>query len=179
MEPFQQHQQQQPQETLLVSKLIHLLDHSDTDVVFEMLTVARHHLSQQRSNQTYVAVVFASLKLAKRIRDDERGPLKIKEDAKEEETKEEEPPTEATKDDESKEEEGEGNKDEKEEVIDEEVKDDEKLIEEKEDSPAEDEPAKEEAAEETTEEEPAKEEAAEEITEETAAPEVKPVKTIT
>jgi hypothetical protein len=52
-----------------------------------VLTVARHHLSIQRSNQTYVAVVFASLKLAKRIRDQERDSKEKGETQEEEETK--------------------------------------------------------------------------------------------
>lgn len=57
-------------ENRLVSKLVHLLDNQDTDTLFEMLNVARNHLSQgglNRSSQTLVALVFASVKLARRI----------------------------------------------------------------------------------------------------------------
>ena len=54
----------------MVSKLIHLLDHQDTDMHFAMLEVARNHLNGgriQRTESPFTALVFASLKLAKRI----------------------------------------------------------------------------------------------------------------
>lgn len=57
-------------ENILVSKLVHLLDHENVDTLFEMLTVARSHISQggrNRAGQTLVAVVFAAVKLAKRL----------------------------------------------------------------------------------------------------------------
>jgi vacuolar protein sorting-associated protein 35 len=63
-------------ENSLVSKLINLLDHEDTDVVYEMLSVAREHISlggRERLSQTLVAVVFASLRLARRVFDAEHG----------------------------------------------------------------------------------------------------------
>eukprot|EP00980_Cylindrotheca_fusiformis_P010583 scaffold2353_cov134-Cylindrotheca_fusiformis.AAC.6 len=63
-----------PEDSAVVSKLIHLLNHEDTDVVYEMLSVARKHLSSGRANTSaYTALVFSSLKLAKRIFDEERG----------------------------------------------------------------------------------------------------------
>jgi hypothetical protein len=64
------------QDAALVSKLIQLLDHSDTDVLYEMLAVARNHLNagkRQRTNKPYVALVFALLKLARRIQKEEMG----------------------------------------------------------------------------------------------------------
>lgn len=65
------------QECALVSKLVHLLDHEDTDVVYEMLNIAREHIrrgSAKRASKTMVAVVFASIKLARRIRKAETAP---------------------------------------------------------------------------------------------------------
>jgi vacuolar protein sorting-associated protein 35 len=56
-------------ENNLVSKLVHLLDHEDPDVVFEMLQVARTYIcvgGRHRASQTLVAVVFASVKLLRR-----------------------------------------------------------------------------------------------------------------
>jgi len=63
-------------ENVLVSKLVHLLDNDDTDVVFGMLTVAREHINeggQVRASQTLVSVVFASFRLAQRVFDAEHG----------------------------------------------------------------------------------------------------------
>ena len=62
----------------VVSKLINLLDHPDTDVVYEMLAVARRHLGagrRQRSAPAYESLVFAALRLAARIlkEEDEAG----------------------------------------------------------------------------------------------------------
>jgi len=60
----------------LVSKLIHLLNHKDSDIQFEMLSVARHHLDAGKIERTavaYSALVFAGLKLAKRILLEEIG----------------------------------------------------------------------------------------------------------
>jgi len=54
----------------LVSKLIHLLYHEDTDMHFAMLEVARNHLNGgriQRTESPFTALVFAALTLAKRI----------------------------------------------------------------------------------------------------------------
>mmetsp|Transcript_8088 Transcript_8088/g.20281 ORF Transcript_8088/g.20281 Transcript_8088/m.20281 type:complete len:1509 (-) Transcript_8088:100-4626(-) len=59
----------------LVSKLIDMLNNSDTDILFEMLSVACNHLNsgrRQRVNTAYMALVFASLKLAKRIYSEEQ-----------------------------------------------------------------------------------------------------------
>ena len=57
-------------ECALVSKLVHLLNHENTDVVYEMLDMAREHFrrgGRLRASQTLVAVLFASLKLVRRI----------------------------------------------------------------------------------------------------------------
>jgi vacuolar protein sorting-associated protein 35 len=76
------------QDSALVSKLIDMLDNPDTDVLYEMLTVARNHLNagkKQRVGTAYVALVFASLKLARRINQEENGtppPEEIKEGSK-------------------------------------------------------------------------------------------------
>lgn len=54
----------------LVSKLIHLLHHQDTNTHFAMLEVACRHLKSgkaQRTGPVFTALVFAGLKLAKRI----------------------------------------------------------------------------------------------------------------
>eukprot|EP00934_Nitzschia_sp_Nitz4_P001769 Nitzschia sp. Nitz4//scaffold89_size161592//113938//118236//NITZ4_002391-RA/size161592-snap-gene-0.178-mRNA-1//-1//CDS//3329559655//1769//frame0 len=62
--------EQSRQDAALVSKLIHLLEHSDTDVHYEMLTVASHHLGNgkiERTGSAYVALVFAALSLVRRI----------------------------------------------------------------------------------------------------------------
>ena len=77
--------------TALVSKLVHLLDHEDTDTLYEMLVVARDHIKrgdQSRSGKTLVAVVFAALRLARRVFTFEQGPSK----------EEPEPAAETTKD---------------------------------------------------------------------------------
>jgi vacuolar protein sorting-associated protein 35 len=55
------------EEVKLMSKLVHMLDHEDTDVVFEMLTVARNHLSMARAGSALVPIVFSALRLADRI----------------------------------------------------------------------------------------------------------------
>jgi len=63
-------------ENALISKLVHLLNHDDTDVVYEMLMVARQHITKgnkNRTGQTLVAVVFAAFRLAQRIFDSEHG----------------------------------------------------------------------------------------------------------
>jgi hypothetical protein len=65
----------------LVSKLIHLLHHKDTDVHFEMLSVARRHLNAgkiERTATAYSALVFAGLKLARRILLEEIGEDTVK-----------------------------------------------------------------------------------------------------
>jgi vacuolar protein sorting-associated protein 35 len=66
-------------EGALVSKLVHLLHHEDTDVYYDMLNVARNHISQggpQRTQQTLVAIVFAAVRLAQQIfKADQGDPL--------------------------------------------------------------------------------------------------------
>jgi hypothetical protein len=84
--------QESPEDAAVVSKLIHLLNHQDTDVVYEMLTVARNHLSSGRANTSaFIALVFASLKLAKRILGEELGDPGANEPAKAESKEEEKP----------------------------------------------------------------------------------------
>lgn len=61
-------------ENALISKLVHLLENNDTDVVYEMLTVARQHINQGsklRAGQTLVSVAFATLRLTQRVFDAE------------------------------------------------------------------------------------------------------------
>jgi vacuolar protein sorting-associated protein 35 len=63
-------------ENALVSKLVHLLDHEDTEIVYEMLVVARQHINaggKNRVGQTLVAVVFAAFRLTQRVFDAEHG----------------------------------------------------------------------------------------------------------
>merc|ERR1712166_973031 len=64
---------QYQQDSALVSKFIGMLDNSDTDILFGMLDVARIHLSTGRNHAStaHVALVFASLKVARRIFNDE------------------------------------------------------------------------------------------------------------
>jgi len=60
----------------LVAKLILLLDHDNTDMMFEMLSVAKRFLclgGPQRTCQTYIALVHASLNLVVRIVKIEHG----------------------------------------------------------------------------------------------------------
>jgi vacuolar protein sorting-associated protein 35 len=57
-------------ENVLVSKLVLLLDHENPDVLFEMLQIAKTricHGGRHRASQTLVAVVFASVKLVRRL----------------------------------------------------------------------------------------------------------------
>jgi vacuolar protein sorting-associated protein 35 len=58
------------EEQHLVAKLVHLLHHDDTDINFEMLTVARSHLSSggpERLAYTMVPLAFAALRLLRRV----------------------------------------------------------------------------------------------------------------
>jgi len=70
-------QSQQPflRETVLVSKLVHVLDHENPDILFELLTVARNRICQggpHRASQSLISVVFASIKLAQRLLEESR-----------------------------------------------------------------------------------------------------------
>jgi vacuolar protein sorting-associated protein 35 len=64
------------QDAALVSQLLDMLDNPDTDVLYEMLEVARNHLNagKKRVGAAYMALVFASLKLARRIYREEHSP---------------------------------------------------------------------------------------------------------
>jgi len=58
------------EENSLVSKLVHLLDHKSVDVTYEMLMVARSHLSEAggaRRGATLVPVVFSALRLGSKV----------------------------------------------------------------------------------------------------------------
>lgn len=58
------------EEQTLVAKLVHVLEHEDTDVTYQMLNVARKYLQPggpERASVTLPALVFASLKLLRRI----------------------------------------------------------------------------------------------------------------
>lgn len=73
------------QENSHVSKLIHSLDHKDTDIVYEMLQVARIHITQAGSGpnriaQTLAALVFAALRLTRRVFDAEQQGLSLSTD---------------------------------------------------------------------------------------------------
>lgn len=79
------------EDAVMVSKLVHLLYHPDTDVLYDMMSVSRNHMNsgnQQRTKSAYVALVFAALKLTKRILEEEAMEVK-KERRREEEAKEE------------------------------------------------------------------------------------------
>ena len=51
----------------LVSKLIHLLQHDNTDTLFEMLTIARNHVTKGGGQQSLVAIVFAAARLTRHL----------------------------------------------------------------------------------------------------------------
>jgi vacuolar protein sorting-associated protein 35 len=58
------------EEQSLVAKLLHVLDHEDTDVTYQMLNVARKYLQPggpERVSVTMPALVFASLKLLRQV----------------------------------------------------------------------------------------------------------------
>merc|ERR1712176_841577 len=59
----------------LVCKLVHMLNHNDTDITYEMLAVARRYLEQGgplRIRQTLVSVIFAALRLAQTLHQGEK-----------------------------------------------------------------------------------------------------------
>lgn len=65
-----EHLKQVQMENALVCKLVHLIDNENTDHVYEQLCVARKHLEggeRYRQSETLVSIVFAALKLARRI----------------------------------------------------------------------------------------------------------------
>eukprot|EP00566_Odontella_aurita_P002104 CAMPEP_0113543468 /NCGR_PEP_ID=MMETSP0015_2-20120614/10174_1 /TAXON_ID=2838 /ORGANISM="Odontella" /LENGTH=1074 /DNA_ID=CAMNT_0000443629 /DNA_START=285 /DNA_END=3508 /DNA_ORIENTATION=- /assembly_acc=CAM_ASM_000160 len=65
------------EEQVLVAKLVHLLDHDDTDVLFEMLGVAYRHLrggGKRRAAHTLPPVAFSALRLLDRVRGAEFPP---------------------------------------------------------------------------------------------------------
>ncbi|KAL7513538.1 hypothetical protein ACHAXN_012011 [Cyclotella atomus] len=58
------------EEQSLVAKLVHVLEHEDTDLTYQMLNVARKYLQPggpERVSVTMPALVFASLKLLRRV----------------------------------------------------------------------------------------------------------------
>jgi hypothetical protein len=66
----QERMNEMQEENNLVSKLVHLLDHKNVDVAYEMLSVARSHLSEAgnvRMGLTLVPVVFSALRLANKV----------------------------------------------------------------------------------------------------------------
>mmetsp|Transcript_3728 Transcript_3728/g.8220 ORF Transcript_3728/g.8220 Transcript_3728/m.8220 type:complete len:1386 (+) Transcript_3728:131-4288(+) len=82
------------EEQTMVAKLVHVLNHEDTDVVYQMLTVARKHIQSGGSTRftiTLPPVVFAALSLLRRVQASEfPEPIvvtKEKKEAKKEESK--------------------------------------------------------------------------------------------
>ena len=60
------------QDSAMVSKFIGMLDNENTDVLFEMLSIARKHMNAgqsavQRASSAHAALVYGSLKLARRV----------------------------------------------------------------------------------------------------------------
>ena len=58
------------EEQTLVAKLVHVLDHEDTDVAYQMLNVARKHITPggpKRAGMTLPPVIFAALILLRRV----------------------------------------------------------------------------------------------------------------
>jgi len=69
-------------ECALVSKLVQLLNHENTDVVYEMLSIAREQIrrgSGLRGSRVLVSVVFSALQLVRRI----HAPVVVVEETKE------------------------------------------------------------------------------------------------
>jgi vacuolar protein sorting-associated protein 35 len=59
------------EEQTLVARLVHLMDHEDTDALFRLYIVARRHFGQggvHRIQHTLVPLIFAALKLARAVR---------------------------------------------------------------------------------------------------------------
>ena len=58
------------QEQMLVANLVHVLDHEDTDVAYQMLNVVRNHITPggpKRASLTLPPVIFAALMLLRRV----------------------------------------------------------------------------------------------------------------
>jgi Vacuolar protein sorting-associated protein 35 len=71
--------QKTQEENVHVSKLIHSIDHEHTDIVYEMLQVARNQIlhpgcNPRRVGDTLAAVIYKALKLAQRVFAAEHGP---------------------------------------------------------------------------------------------------------
>ena len=79
------------EEQTLVAKLVHVLEDEDTDVTYQMLNVARKYLQPggpERASVTLPALIFASLKLLRRIQQLEFLVRKEKDEHPEEATEE-------------------------------------------------------------------------------------------
>ncbi len=77
------------EEQTLVAKLVHVLDHEDTDVAYQMLNVVRKHITPggpKRAGMTLPPVIFAALMLLRRVQALEFSPTVASK--KEEESKE-------------------------------------------------------------------------------------------
>ncbi|KAL7465787.1 hypothetical protein ACHAXS_006106, partial [Conticribra weissflogii] len=60
------------EEQVLIAKLIHVLDNDDTDVAYQMLNVARKYIQQGGAHRTTVtlpSIVFAALRLLRRVQE--------------------------------------------------------------------------------------------------------------
>ena len=58
------------QEQTLVAKLVHVLDHEDTDVAYQMLNIARKHVTPggpKRASMTLPPIIFEALLLIRRV----------------------------------------------------------------------------------------------------------------
>ncbi|KAL7452951.1 hypothetical protein ACHAWC_004663 [Mediolabrus comicus] len=58
------------QEQTLVAKLVHVLDHEDTDVAYQMLNIARKHITPggpKRASMTLPPIIFEALLLLRRV----------------------------------------------------------------------------------------------------------------
>jgi len=58
------------EEQTLVAKLVHVLDHEDTDVAYQMLNVVRKHITPggpKRAGMTLPPIIFAALMLLRRV----------------------------------------------------------------------------------------------------------------
>lgn len=58
------------EEQTLVAKLVHVLDHEDTDVAYQMLNVVRKHITPggaKRASMTLPPIIFAALTLLRRV----------------------------------------------------------------------------------------------------------------
>ena len=123
---------------ILVSKFVHLLDHEDTDVLYQMLNIVKKYLAEggkDRVEKPLTGLVFASFRLLNRVyalefmqEEEKKQELEVKDEEIPKETQEEETSTNEKNDkDKSDEEDEEKNENDDDIITTEENKEDEKI----------------------------------------------------